>query len=112
MRPIRRAALAVVVLVGLLVANQALRAGGAAGPIVFTGLAVALLCALLIAWAGRASRRQWIEELRAALRGTPAPHDATALIADVRRHVETLTDGVQAGATTQPWTARRLRRPL
>jgi len=112
MRPIRRAALAVVVLVGLLVANQALRTGGAAGPIVFTGLAVALLCALLIAWAGRASRRQWIEELRAALRGTPAPHDATALIADVRRHVETLTDGVQAGATTQPWTARRLRRTL
>jgi trehalose 6-phosphate synthase len=113
MRPIRRAAFAVVVVVCLLAANHALRAGGPAlAPILSTGVAAALICALLIAWAGRASRRQWIEELRAALRGNPAPDDATGLIAEVRRHVETLTDGAPGGASTQPWTARRLRRTL
>ncbi|HZL98641.1 MAG TPA: trehalose-6-phosphate synthase [Planctomycetota bacterium] len=113
MRPIHRAAVAVVLLVGLLVAAHVFRAGGTdPAAAIATGTAVAVLCVLLIGWAGRASRRAWVAELRSALRRAPAPAETTELLGEIRRYYETLSDGAPGGASSQPWTARRLRRTL
>ncbi|HEX5009782.1 MAG TPA: trehalose-6-phosphate synthase [Planctomycetota bacterium] len=118
----RRAAVAVVVLVGILAAGHAIANrhepaadGGSAGTSaqvlwLATGV-VALLCGLLVAWAARAERQAWSEELRAALQGRAASSEAQALVAGFRSYLDTLADGTP-GVVPQPWTARRLRRTL
>ncbi len=74
-----------------------------------SAVAAAGVAALL---ARRLGRRDWILELRRALRGEPAPSDAHSLIDEARRHFEALADGVPQPGAAQPWTARRLRRSL
>jgi trehalose 6-phosphate synthase len=75
------------------------------------GSAVAVVCGLLVAWASRAERLAWSDELRAAIEGHAASPEAQKLIAGFRSYLDTLADGTP-GAAAQPWTARRLRRTL
>ena len=126
MRAGPRAALAVILLVGLLTAGHAI--GHQPDPVagdepvqtsspalqltLAAGGAVALLCSLIVAWAVRAERRSWAHDLRAAMQGEPSSPEAQSTIAEYRRYLDTLADGASGSASAQPWTARRLRRTL
>jgi len=116
MRPIRRAAISVALLAGAAIATIAIWARipypDDPGVGVAIGGAVAIVCALLVLWGGRASRQEWLAELRAGLKEGNAPPDTTEVLAEIRRHIETLTDGAQTGAAPQLWTPRRLRSTL